>query len=325
MTQRSWTDELKVDPLPVLLAAGNPAIPFFAKQDLLEEDVGPSEGLWQLPEPQRLVRRQLPNGAWPYPGGRRHLRSQEDYDLIEAYRSLGLLVEKYALDRRHPSIERAAAYLFSRQTDEGDFRGIYGTQYSPNYSAGIMELLIKAGFDDHPGIEKGFQWLLSTRQDDGGWMIPMRGYRVTYQEALRKRKPLAPIRSKPFSHLVTGVVLRAFAAHPLYRESHGATKAADLLMSRFFQRDTYVDRSAKSYWEAVSFPFWFTDIVSGLDSLSRMGLPSHLPAIQLALNWLKKQQHKEGWFQVRLLKTSDKELHLWICLAVCRCFKRFYG
>jgi len=320
-----WRDTLKVDPIPALLAARNPAIPYFVRRDLLGEDAGSIESLWQLPEAQRLVRRQLPSGAWSYPGGRHHVRSQENYDLVEAYRSLGFLVEKYALDRRHPAIERAAAYLFSRQTEEGDFRGIYGAQYSPNYSAGILELLIKAGFADHPGIDHGFHWLLSIRQDDGGWAIPMRAYGIPLQAAMNKRKPLQPIRSKPFSHLVTGIVLRAFAAHPHYRKLPDAGRAAELLMSRFFQRDSYTDRSATSYWEAVSFPFWFTDIVSSLDSLSLMGLPANLPAIQLALKWLRRQQHSEGWFRVRLLKTLDKELHLWVCLAICRCLKRFYG
>ena len=45
-------------------------------------------------------------------------------------------------------LEKAAEFLFQRQTTEGDFRGIYGTQYSPNYSAAIMELLIKSGYSD---------------------------------------------------------------------------------------------------------------------------------------------------------------------------------
>jgi hypothetical protein len=36
-------------------------------------------------------------------------------------------------------------------------------QYTPNYSAAIMELLIKAGYSTDVRTEKGFQWLLSIR------------------------------------------------------------------------------------------------------------------------------------------------------------------
>ena len=47
-------------------------------------------------------------------------------------------------------------------------------QYSTTYSPAIMELLIKAGYDNDPRILKGFDWLLSIRQDDGGWALPFR-------------------------------------------------------------------------------------------------------------------------------------------------------
>ena len=41
--------------------------------------------------------------------------------------------------------------------------------------------------------------------------------------------------------------LRAFAAHPKYRQSREALKAADLLKSTFFQPDVY-----SSYKDAVT-------------------------------------------------------------------------
>jgi hypothetical protein len=64
-------------------------------------------------------------------------------------------------------MRQAAEYLFSHQTNEGDFRGIYGTQYSPNYSAAIMEFLIKAGYARDERIAQGFQWLLHIRSVTG--------------------------------------------------------------------------------------------------------------------------------------------------------------
>jgi hypothetical protein len=100
-----------------------------------------------------------------------------------------------------------------------------------------MELLIKAGYDGDPRIEKGFQWLLSMRQNDGGWAIPLRTVGSKYANAL-KAETMEPDLSKPFSHLVTGVVLRAFAASKKYSKSPDAVTAGKLLSSRFYKLPT---------------------------------------------------------------------------------------
>ena len=135
---------------------------------------------------------------------------------------------------------RAAEFLFAHQTRVGDFRGIYGRQYSPNYTAGMMELLIKAGYYKDRRIELGFRWLLSVRQDDGGWAIPLRTAAASSHKRwtdLMRANPIDPDTSKPFSHLVTGVVLRAYAAHNGYRKSTEAHAAGELLSHRIFKPD----------------------------------------------------------------------------------------
>jgi hypothetical protein len=319
----NWRKELRVDPIPCLISSKNKAIEYFTRRDLLDEKVEPIETLWELPEVKKILNKQQEDGSWKYPGGgKEHLRSHEDYNQLETYRILGELVEKYGFNNKHPKIRRAANYLFSRQTEEGDFRGIYSNQYSPNYSAAIMELLIKSGYQDDSRIDKGFNWLLSIRQIDGGWAIPLRTVSAKYANTL-KAETIEPDPAKPFSYMVTGVVLRAFAAHRKYRNSKEAIKAGELLASRFFRRDTYPDRQIPDFWARVSYPFWFTDIVSALDSLSLMGLTKENPHIYDALNWLKSRQKDDGLFELKLLRDKDKDLKFWVCLAVCRLFKRF--
>jgi hypothetical protein len=85
------------------------------------------------------------------------------------------------MTRAHPAVQRAAECLFSFQTDEGDFRGIYGTQYTPHYTAGIMELLIKAGYANDERIARGFAWLLSMRQRDVDGLIKALGYEKDWE------------------------------------------------------------------------------------------------------------------------------------------------
>jgi hypothetical protein len=319
----NWREELRVDPMPALISSTNKAIEYFVRRDLLNEKVEPIQTLWELPEVRRILRKQQEDGSWKYPGGgKEHLRSQENYNQIETYRNLGILIEKYGLKNRHPAIERAAEFLFSKQTKKGEFRGIYGNQYSPNYSAAIMELLLKAGHDGDPRIEKAFQWLLSIRQNDGGWAIPLRTVGAKYADALNA-ETIKPDLARPSSHLITGVVLRAFAASPKYSKSPEAVTAGKLLASRFFKKDVYPDRNTPEYWERVSFPFWFTDIVSALDSLSVMGFTRNSSHIDNALNWLKNRQKDNGLFELKIVRGKDKDSRFWICLAICRLFKRF--
>jgi hypothetical protein len=320
----AWRRRLVFDPVPPLVEAKNAAINYFARQDLLCDSVPSARSLWELNEVQTLLRKQKDDGSWRYPGPRRtHVRSGDNYDQLETYRIVGQLVEKFGMVRDHSAVRRAAEYLFLHQTNEGDFRGIYGTQYSPNYSAGIMELLIKAGYARDERIAQGFEWLLDIRQRDGGWAIPLRTVGAKLN-SFTKGATVQPDRSKPFSHLVTGVVLRAFAAHEQHRASSAARNAGALLPSRFFRRDVYPDRGAVDFWTKFTYPFWFTDLLSSLDSLSLLGFDREYAAINQALDWLVAQQRSSGVWELKMLKTADKALALWLSLAICRVIKRFY-
>jgi hypothetical protein len=316
---------LKVDPAALLASSRNAAISFFAMRDLLGVKTGPVSVLWGRPEARRIVAQQSDDGSWHYPGGKSRARSREKYDQLETFRQAAILVEEFGFTREHSSIERAARFLFSFQTKEGDIRGIYGDQYATTYVGAIMEVLIKAGFADDPRIEKGFRWLLAMRQSDGGWAIPLRTVGASFSEFFdlsRHQKPIVPDRSKPSSHLVTGMVLRAFAAHPGWRRSAEVRRAGELLVTRLYKRDFYGDRGAVSYWERVSFPFWFTDIVSALDTLSRLGFGAQTPTIRTAVDRLREVQSADGTFRFKLVRGKGEDRPWWICLAVARSLKR---
>ena len=169
-----WREILSYDPLEALQNCGYGNIAYFTQKDLLEIDPGPVQSLWEIGQAKSFTGKQAPEGYWKYPGRKEDDRFPEDYLQIETYRILGFLVEKYGFDRRSPVIRSAADFLLGCQTEVGDLRGIYGNQYSPNYSAAIFELLIKAGYGNEPRVLKGLRWLLSMKQDDGGWSIPLR-------------------------------------------------------------------------------------------------------------------------------------------------------
>jgi hypothetical protein len=326
-----WAERLRVDPLPTLLASDNLTIRHFSRLDLLQEDPGPADTLRALPAVQSILRKQKEDGSWRYPGRNRQIYTTTNYDLLETFRQVGVLIDKYGLDRRHPAVEKAAGYFFACQTEEGDIRGILGTQYMPYYHGAILELLIKAGYGEDIRVQRGLQWLLSMRQDDGGWIVPMQA--VPAKEKTRQMwsaPPVPPDRSRPFSHLATGMALRPFAVHPRYRRLEAVTLAAHQLKSRFFKSDKYNDRKAPAYWIKFQYPFWWTNLLTGLDTLSLLGFAPSDEDVRRALQWFVDRQQDNGLWrtsyeQPKRAEPSAKERDtaLWVGLAVCRVFQRF--
>lgn len=322
---------LRRDPLPALFSCDNQAIHYFARRDLLGQDPGPIDAVWALPAMQRIIRKQQEDGSWRYPGRNREIYTEINYDLLETFRQLGILAGEHGLDRRHPAVEKAAGYLFACQTEEGDIRGILGTQYMPYYHGAVLELLIAVGYADDTRVERGLAWLLSMRQQDGGWIVPMQA--VPAKQKTREMwsaAPIPPDRSRPFSHLATGMALRPFAAHPDYRRLEAVTIAAHCLKSRFLQPDKYNDRQAPEYWTKFQYPFWWTNLLTGLDTLSQLGFEPGDADVQRALQWFVDHQQADGLWktsyeQPRRAEPSDKERDtaLWVSLAVGRVFRRF--
>ena len=321
-----WIQWLPINPLTGLLAWDNPALAYFVQRDLMGEAVPPAEKLWGIPVAARLFLKQQEDGSWRYPGKSYDSTAGTNYDLLETFRSLRVLVEMYGFDRRHPALQKASDYIFSCQTAEGDVRGILGNQYMPYYHGAILELLIKAGYAEDTRVIRGLEWLLAMRQTDGGWIVPVQA--VPSKERTRDLWPgraIPPDRSRPFSHLATGMVLRAFAAHPVYRRHPDALAAASLLKGRFFLADKYHDRQAPAYWLKFQYPFWWANLLTGLDTLARMGFQAADEDVRRGLNWFAANQGPDGlWEHGYGAGKGAHALRLWVALAVGRVFRRFH-
>jgi hypothetical protein len=333
---KSWRSCLRFDPILPLLASGNEALRYFARRDLLGEAAGPVNPIWELPEARKILKKQLPDGSFAFPAGKNRFPAI-DRPLIETWRQFRFLIEVYGMTKEHPPAERAAEFIFSRQTGEGDFRGFIADQYATYYTGAILSLLIQAGYPEDPRAEKGMRWLLGMRQDDGGWTIPILTHPFNGKEMYRLTSshmdPVQPDRAKPFSHNWTGMVLRAFAAHPRYRKSKEAKAAAGLLADRFFQPDVYTSYQSADYWIRFQYPFWWNNLVAALDSVTRIGLGADDQRIGRALRWLIDHQEKDGLWRETYAKPRAmgketpkmREARGWISLAVCRVFRRAYG
>lgn len=323
--RKGWKKHLKVDPIKALQVAPDKALSYFVRRDLLEEQVEPIESLWELAEPTKLLQKQAENGCWHYPSKAKSNDPVFNYDLFETYRSLRILVDMYGLNRKHSVIQKAAEFVFSCQTAEGDIRGILGNQYMPYYHAVLIEELIKAGYTCDERVIKGLEWLLTMRQQDGGWIIPLQGVAAKEKNGLWDKAPVPPDRSLPFSHLAIGMILRAFAVHPDYCHRSEIYKAGELLKSRFFKSDVYYDRKTPEYWLKFQYPFFWTSLLTALDTLNHLGFTRKDPEISKALDWLINNQGADGLWPTEYNKgTNATHSFPWVTLAVCRIFKGYY-
>jgi len=318
-----WLDNLKSNPLGLLLASDNRALIYFTERDLLDVKQERIQDLWELPEPVRLAGKQKPDGSWRYKGKRPGDEYGENYELLETFRNLRVLVEMYGLNNHHPAVKNAAEYIFSCQTKEGDIRGILSNQYAPYYMGAMIELLIKIGYETDDRIHKGFKWLLEMRQDDGGWIIPMMMFKMQDYNSLCNQPAIHPKKDLPFSHMATGMVIRAFAAHPKYRKGQPAIRAGKLLKNRFFKKDAYTSRASVDYWFKFQFPFWWTNLLTVMDSLMRMEFIGGDPDVQKALEWFVQNQENDGGWKSAYGKGEYKASNRWTTYAVCRVLKYF--
>lgn len=335
----NWVRQLRYDPVRPLVECGNRAVTYGARRDLSAEQVEDVRAIWDLAEPRRILKRQTPLGSWKSTTQNREKAPAVNYDLVETFRQTSRLIDMFMLTRDSPAVQQAAEYIFSCQTDEGDIRGILGNQYAPYYTGTITSILIKAGYEDDPRVDKALAWLLSMRQDDGGWVIGSPGCfrEYSWKELCHLTSHDVETkgdfdRAKPFSHGGTGMVIRAFAVHPQYRATREAETAARMLKSHFFQEDNYSSYQSPENWVNFKYPFWWTDLISALDSVSLIGIPKEDGDVSRALAWFVANQQESGlWKQTysRIHKAIDneksREAQLWISLAICRIFRRYYG
>jgi hypothetical protein len=328
--EKKWNGRLR-NSIKALLATKNEAVVYFTRRDLLGEGVDPIQVIWELKESQKMLRKQSADGSWTGPIKNKPMYPENHAQLVATFKAFRMLVERYQFTRKSVPIEKAAEYIFSFQTPEGDIRGFIGNQYATYYTGYILALLTKAGYVEDPRVEKGMQWLLKMRQDDGGWTIPILtrhfDQKTIYRLTSSPAEPIEPDRTKPFSHNWTNMILQAFATHPVYRKSEEAKVAGNLLKSRFFQPDVYSSYRAASYW--TRFVFWWPNLLTAMESLSLLGFTANDPDINKAIQWFFDKRKEDGLWECGYVDKDAPRIEaysldrIWISLRICRMLKRF--
>jgi hypothetical protein len=285
-----WRARLGRDPIPILLREGSPALVARVRRALIddEEAPGPSE-IAAYPEVKSFLRKQEKKGAFPVKAAERALGSEKFASALANVRALDRLTE-LGLDVSLPGVSSAAEFLLASQAKDGGIadltlgenRESRGKMVALHFHGWALAMLCRAGLDTDERIEDGFRFLLANRQADGGWA--WRGVRTDSA-------------ARPSSHLVTGMALRAFAASASRRSSREARRAAELLATRFLQPDRYPDRRAATYWEQLTEPRFYTDVLDALDSATAVGLGKENSGVRTAEAYLRGRQQPDGlWY-----------------------------
>lgn len=311
-----------------LLARGNLPVLFWLKKDILEISYDREQkNLRKYAHRVRLFETQRADGSWCERVIDKGNIQSRTWVIIDTLKNLFHLYD-YGCTLRDEGVSKAAEFLFSTQTKEGDFRGAFYNEYVPTFHALALEILCRFGLDRDKRVQRGFRWLIDHRQMDGGWIIPYQVHNSRYKDkGYRLPTPLTgdPIpfdASLPSSARVTGIALRPFVESASWRNKKVVRQSAEWLANHLFKPDCYESNPGRDTWQELHYPFWTTDMLSVLDLLSRLNFSPDHPKISQALDCLLRRQDPQGFWECSSQGASFED-NLWVTLSVLRIFKRF--
>jgi Prenyltransferase and squalene oxidase repeat len=291
-----WRARLASDPIPRLLREGSPSVLARIRRDLIDDSEAPVlDEVWAYPEVKSLVKKMQKNGSFEPKAPEKALGGARFASTLATLRANDRLADlgvRVAEGGGRPPVEltRTVDYLLASQEENGGIADLALAETAKgrakmvalHFQGWALSALCRIGYENDARVERGLQFLLEHRQDDGGWA--WRGVRTDSA-------------ARPSSHLVTGMVLRAFASSAARRASREARRAAELLATRFLQPDRYPDRKAPSFWEVLTEPRFYTDVLDALDTVTAIGLGKENSGVRTAEAYLRSRQSPDGlWY-----------------------------
>ncbi len=332
-----WRARLASDPIPRLLREGSPSILARIRRDLIDDSEAPTpKEIWAYPAVKAWAKKMDKHGNFAPKPAEKAVGSVRFAAVLANVRAIDRLADLGASEDGSAAAEplrRTAGALLASQGADGGIADLAlgetptsrGKAVALHFQGWAVAAMARAGLDNDPRVQKAFRYLIERRQDDGGWA--WRGVRT--ESAAR-----------PSSHLITGMVLRACASAPAWRTSRESRRAGELLATRFLQPDRYPDRKAPAYWELLSEPRFYTDVLDALDTVTAIGLGKENSGVRTAEAYIRSRQAKDGlWYPgppgkingvssarpdkgARGGKDKDIEVAIWLTLRVLVVLRR---
>lgn len=225
--------------IPLLLADASPNLRYLVLRELLGRPEGDSEvqELLELREKDSLtsslLKLQNPDGSWKEkdilgnaPGGSVQVTAQ-------VLTRLGYI----GMNPQHPTVRKGIEYLFSKQKKDGSWPipRLPKLEVSLDRGYTMMPLqnalpligIAAAGHATDPRAERGYDWLLENRLEDGAWPTGLAGEVRGYVGGYR-RLP----HSRWGCRSNTTAAVMSLALHPERRKNEPARRGLDHLLSR---------------------------------------------------------------------------------------------
>jgi len=228
--------------LPLLLGDSSPSLRLLVLKELLHKDEDDKEIqeliLLQQKDPMitAILDNQEEDGSWSTSESLGLLLESPIRNTSLAMIRLGYL----GLQNDHLAIQKAAAYLFSHQFDDGAWprqpgKAVYfvhsqhGPVITPKQTADPLFALAVSGYAEDTRAEKAYEWLIKYRAEDGSWPTIFSPDReIAYQPVGYRQLPNSRFGCRTNSTSA----LNAFAHHPKRRNSDVPKRVLDLLLSR---------------------------------------------------------------------------------------------
>ena len=213
----------------------------------------------------------------------------------------------------HPSLQKAGAYLLSRQTktvgdwkfsspnaEPGGWYFQFENEFYPDVddSAVVLMALSKVRIGQTPesqeSIRRGMNWVLAMQGSDGGWGA----YDKDNNRIVFNYIPFADHHAllDPSTSDLTGRCLEMLAALG-YDQTHPAVSPA----LRFLRREQETDGSWYGRW-GVNYIYGTWSVLAGLRAI---GVELSDPSIQRAVSWLESKQNSDGGWGESCLSYGD--------------------
>jgi hypothetical protein len=230
------------------------------------------------------------------------------------------------LTREHARVEELAERLLARQQDDGAFplEAFVGREsvydMIPLQNSLPLRGLAAVGYAGDPRVERGYEWLLGQRLDDGAWPMGeaagQRGYIAGY-----RRLP-----GSPGCRANTTGALAALALHPEHAGSDAARSALDLLLQRETRDESTIG------WEVarlvgVEAPAGFVtfyarfDVAFILELATRCGASAEDPRVTSLVEFLLERHSENGVWE----HPVHPELGRWLTFDLLLSLRRLAG
>jgi hypothetical protein len=228
------------------------------------------------------------------------------------------------LDRNHPSVQKGAEYLYSKQRNDGswplpervsDFENTGGPYTMIPVQTSIPLLgLVMCGYGEDPRSEQAFDWLLDKKLDDGTWpagkveevFVNIAGYRRLSHSQWGCRTN-------------TTQSLLCFAHHPKRRRESEAQQALDHLLGRETRERGNLGFNVariigvEPHRGGLTYHAKF-DPALILDICSKVGASKTDPRVGDLMEWILEQQGQYGLWDY----SPQPEVSRWVSFDILR-------